>query len=79
MLKAVIATYKCLISSWDILSGMRLEEAFSPQAMKSVKEEYVWLQSLDKGIVNWNENESDPISDIKAAKEAIQEEVGYYV
>jgi len=43
----IIDTYKCLISCCTSLPGMSLEEAFSNDAIKSIKEEYEWLNNLN--------------------------------
>lgn len=45
-LNDIIDTYKCLISCRDTLPGMPIEEAFSYDAMVSVKAELVWLKEL---------------------------------
>ena len=42
----IIQTYRCLISCRDTMPGMALEEAFSYDAMVSVKDELVWLKEL---------------------------------
>lgn len=42
----IIHTYRCLISCRDTLPGMALEEAFSYDAMLSVKAELAWLKEL---------------------------------
>ncbi|MCK9576590.1 MAG: hypothetical protein M0R51_11760 [Clostridia bacterium] len=42
----VIDTYKCLISCLESFPGMSLEEAFSYDAIQSIKKEYEWLQKL---------------------------------
>ena len=42
----IIDTYKCLISCRESFPGMNLEEAFSYDAIQSIKKEYEWLQKL---------------------------------
>lgn len=44
MLKDVLETYRCLISGCEKMPGMRLEDAFSDNALRSLKNEYKWLQ-----------------------------------
>lgn len=43
-IRAVIDTYKCLISCCEKRPGMKLEDAFSSNALKSIKFEYEWLK-----------------------------------
>jgi len=39
----IIETYRCLISCRTSMPGMPLEDAFSHEAVKSIKKEYAWL------------------------------------
>jgi hypothetical protein len=42
--KGVLETYRCLISCCKKMPGMRLEDAFSENAVKALEREYKWLQ-----------------------------------
>ena len=44
MWKRVLETFSCLISGREKMPGMKFEDAFSPDALKSIKEEYEWLK-----------------------------------
>jgi hypothetical protein len=50
--KGVLETYRCLISCCKNMPGMRLEDAFSDSAVKSLEREYEWLKEHlnDKNI-----------------------------
>lgn len=51
MLNKVIETYRCLLSCRKKMPGMRLEDAFSSQALRDLETEYGWLlsqQALNK-------------------------------
>lgn len=44
MLDDVINTYECLLSCLTQMPGMSLEDAFSEDAIESLKKELKWLQ-----------------------------------
>ena len=52
MLEKVIETYKCLISCRESMPGMKLEDAFNPDALKDIKREYEWLKSKSNKSLN---------------------------
>jgi hypothetical protein len=48
MMDEVLETYRCLLSCRNTMPGMRLEEAFSTDAVKSIEKEYEWLKQLSE-------------------------------
>lgn len=44
----VLETYQCLISCRTKMPGMKLEDAFNPEALADIKKEYEWLQKKVK-------------------------------
>jgi hypothetical protein len=45
MIKGILETYKCLISCRINMPGMKLEDAFSAKALRSLQEEYEWIKN----------------------------------
>jgi hypothetical protein len=46
MIDDVIETYRCLLSCCKKMPGMRLEDAFSDKAIRSIEKEFAWLQNI---------------------------------
>jgi hypothetical protein len=44
MLEKVLDTYKCLLSCCKKMPGMRLEDAFSAEAIREIELEYEWIK-----------------------------------
>ena len=50
MFDKVIETYRCLISCREKMPGMKLEDAFSFEALQIVKKEYAWLIQVTHNV-----------------------------
>jgi hypothetical protein len=50
MIKDVLETYRCLLSCRKKMPGMRLEDAFPPESIKSLEAEAKWVEALQKKI-----------------------------
>lgn len=53
--ESVLETYKCLISCCEKTPGMALEDAFSSEALDSIKREYKFLQQT-KNVISSEKN-----------------------
>lgn len=45
MLKDIVETYRCLLSCRTKMPGMKLEDAFNSDAVRSLEKEYEWLKT----------------------------------
>ena len=48
---SVLETYRCILSCRRNIPGMRLEDAFSSDAVRSIEREFEWLKAIKSGEV----------------------------